>query len=208
MIVKPSPFTPCGGLKLVELGQRFFSSWRFAAVVGDDNLGPWLTNHPIPAKIAFIGSTVTGKWVMESASKTLKRVTLKLGGIDPAIVCEDVDIADVAPKFLLQIAQLAFLNTGQVSRTIRPMFLSGPIVPLSYSTYNETISKANDTHYGLGASVWSGSIERANDLAQKFQAGTVLVNTHFEFGGHKESGIGTVSGLVSYCNSQTLFLKK
>lgn len=95
---------------------------------------------------------------------------------------------------------------------------TGPVVPLlSYSTYDEAIARANDTHYGLGASIWSGNTQRANELAQKIQAGTVWVNTHFEldgrvpFGGHKESGIGTewgVGGLVSYCNSQTFFLKK
>lgn len=70
---------------------------------------------------------------------------------------------------------------------------------------------------GLGASVWSGNIERANGIARKLQAGNVWVNTHFEldprfpFGGHKESGIGTewgVEGLKSFCNSQTLYLKK
>ncbi|KAI7968782.1 hypothetical protein EIK77_002778 [Talaromyces pinophilus] len=306
MIVKPSPFTPCGGLKLVELGQSFFPPGVLQALSGDDNLGPWLTSHPIPAKISFTGSTVTGKKIMETASKTLKRVTLELGGNDPAIVCEDVDVADVAPKvclhcqsILLKSADLEsmvaatlslkvgegndpgvfmgpiqnnmqyervkgmfehvkdekldivaggdipsgkgyFVNPTIVDRppeTSRlvveepfgesttshafqsfPNCCAGPIVPLlSYSTYDEAIARANDTHYGLGASIWSGNTQRANELAQKIQAGTVWVNTHFEldgrvpFGGHKESGIGTewgVSGLVSYCNSQTLFLKK
>lgn len=78
MVVKPSPFTPAGGLKLVELAQRFFSPGVLQALSGDDNLGPWLTSHPVPAKISFTGSTFTGKKVMESASKTLKRVTLEL----------------------------------------------------------------------------------------------------------------------------------
>lgn len=98
MIIKPSPFTPCGGLKLVELAQRFFPPGVLQVLSGDDSLGPWLTAHPTPAKISFTGSTFTGKKVMESASKTLKRVTLELGGKDPAIVCEDVNIAEVAPK--------------------------------------------------------------------------------------------------------------
>jgi acyl-CoA reductase-like NAD-dependent aldehyde dehydrogenase len=94
----------------------------------------------------------------------------------------------------------------------------GPIVPvLSFSTEDEAIRQANDTHMGLGASVWSADVERANRVARKIQAGNVWVNTHFEldprmpFGGHKESGIGTewgVSGLKSFCNSQTLYLKK
>jgi acyl-CoA reductase-like NAD-dependent aldehyde dehydrogenase len=98
IIIKPSPFTPAGGLKLCELAQQFFPPGVVQGLSGDDNLGIWLTSHPIPAKISFTGSTATGKKVMESASKTLKRVTLELGGKDPAIVCDDVDIDDVAAK--------------------------------------------------------------------------------------------------------------
>lgn len=94
----------------------------------------------------------------------------------------------------------------------------GPIVPLlSFSTDEEAITKANNTKYGLGASVWSADLDRATKVAEQLEAGNVWVNTHFEldprapFGGHKESGIGTefgVGGLKSYCNSQTLYLKK
>lgn len=98
MVLKPSPFTPACDLKLCELGQRFFPPGVFQCLSGDDSLGPWMTAHPIPAKISFTGSTATGKKVMESASKTLKRVTLELGGKDPAIICEDVNIDEVAPK--------------------------------------------------------------------------------------------------------------
>ncbi|KEF57318.1 NAD-dependent aldehyde dehydrogenase [Exophiala aquamarina CBS 119918] len=304
IIIKPSPFTPAGDLKLVELAQRFFPPGVVQCLSGDDNLGPWLTAHPVPAKISFTGSTLTGKKVMESAAKTLKRVTLELGGNDPAVVLDDVDIEDVAPK----VAGLAFLNSGQiclalkrvlVHESIADKFLAamvqatqqlkvgpgddpdvylgpiqnsmqyervkgffadiekenwkvavggsnpdgpgyfitptiidrpkddsrivkeepfGPIVPLiTFKTDEEAIKKANDTHMGLGASVWSSDTERANRLAQKIQAGTVWVNTHFEldprvpFGGHKESGVGSewgLPGLKSFCNSQTLFLKR
>lgn len=102
IIIKPSPFTPAGGLKLVELAQRFFPPGVIQCLSGDDSLGPMLTSHPTPAKISFTGSTFTGKKVMESASKTLKRVTLELGGKDPAIICEDVNIDEVAPKVCRQ----------------------------------------------------------------------------------------------------------
>ena len=78
IIVKPSPFTPAGGLKLCELAQQFFPPGVVQCISGDDNLGPMLTAHPVPAKISFTGSSFTGKKVMESASKTLKRVTLEL----------------------------------------------------------------------------------------------------------------------------------
>lgn len=110
IIIKPSPFTPAGGLKLVELGQQFFPPGVLQGLSGDDNLGIWLVEHETPAKISFTGSTATGKKVMASASKTLKRVTLELGGKDPAIICDDVNIEEVAAK----IATYAFLNSGQV----------------------------------------------------------------------------------------------
>lgn len=78
IILKPSPFTPYCGLKIAELGMKFFPPGVLQALSGDDNLGPWLTAHPGVDKISFTGSTATGKKVMESASKTLKRVTLEL----------------------------------------------------------------------------------------------------------------------------------
>lgn len=94
----------------------------------------------------------------------------------------------------------------------------GPIVPvLSFKTEEKAIKRANNTNMGLGASIWSTDVKRANRVARRIQAGNVWVNTHFEldprmpFGGHKESGIGTewsVSGMKSYCNSQTLYLKR
>lgn len=56
---------------------------------------------------------------MESASKTLKRVTLELGGKDPTIVCPDVNIAEVAPK----VATLAFMNSGQICLAIKRIYV-------------------------------------------------------------------------------------
>jgi acyl-CoA reductase-like NAD-dependent aldehyde dehydrogenase len=72
------PFTPYCGLKLAELAQRFFPPGVFQALSGGDDLGPLLTEHPAIDKISFTGSTATGKRVMESCSRTLKRVTLEL----------------------------------------------------------------------------------------------------------------------------------
>ncbi|THC92323.1 hypothetical protein EYZ11_008217 [Aspergillus tanneri] len=93
-----------------------------------------------------------------------------------------------------------------------------PILPLlKWSSESEVISCANDTAMGLGASVWSKDLERAQRMANRLEAGNIWVNSHFDvspsipYGGHKASGIGIewgVDGLKSYCNSQTLWLKK
>ena len=98
IIVKPSPFTPYCDLKLVELASRFFPSGLVQCLSGDDTLGPMLTEHPGIDKISFTGSITTGKRVMASCAKTLKRVTLELGGNDPAIICDDVDIDAIIPQ--------------------------------------------------------------------------------------------------------------
>jgi acyl-CoA reductase-like NAD-dependent aldehyde dehydrogenase len=72
------------------------------------------TEHPGIAKISFTGSIATGKKIMAACSKTLKRVTLELGGNDASIVREDVDIEATAPQLVMG----AFQNSGQVCRTI------------------------------------------------------------------------------------------
>ncbi|OQU97385.1 hypothetical protein CLAIMM_03319 [Cladophialophora immunda] len=119
IIIKPSPFTPYSDLKLGELAQAFFPPGVVQVLSGDDLLGPWLTAHPGVDKISFTGSTATGKAVMATAARTLKRVTLELGGKDPAIVCKDVNVKEVAEK----IATLAFFNSGQVCVAIKRIYV-------------------------------------------------------------------------------------
>lgn len=98
IIVKPSPYTPYCDLKLGELATRFFPPGVVQVLSGDHDLGPMMTSHPGIDKVSFTGSSETGKKVMASCAATLKRVTLELGGNDPAIICDDVDIDAILPK--------------------------------------------------------------------------------------------------------------
>lgn len=119
IVVKPSPFTPYCALKLVELAQQFFPPGVIQSLSGGDDLGPWITEHPGFDKISFTGSTATGKAVMRSCSKTLKRVTLELGGNDPAIIFPDVNVDKVAE----QIAMFAFANSGQICINLKRIYV-------------------------------------------------------------------------------------
>lgn len=125
VIVKPSPFTPYCGLKLAELATRFFPPGVIQCLSGDDSLGPMITEHPGIAKISFTGSIATGKRVMASCAKTLKRVTLELGGNDPAIICDDVDIDAIIPKASLSLA-VSLLRANQLldRHSLLPLQLS------------------------------------------------------------------------------------
>lgn len=125
VILKPSPFAPYCVLKLAELAQHFFPPGVIQALSGDDSLGPWLTAHPGIDKISFTGSVATGMKVMETASKTLKRVTLELGGKDPAVICKDIDIPVVANL----VAQQALTNAGQVCCAVKRVYVHESIYP-------------------------------------------------------------------------------
>jgi len=137
LIIKPSPFTPYCDLKLGEIGMSIFPPGVLQVLSGGDDLGPMLTEHPGIDKISFTGSIATGKKVMESCAKTLKRITLELGGNDPAIVCEDVDIEKIVPK----IATLAFLNSGQICMLVKRLYVHEKI----YDQFRDAMVKFTET---------------------------------------------------------------
>jgi acyl-CoA reductase-like NAD-dependent aldehyde dehydrogenase len=118
VVLKPSPYTPLTTLKLGELLQDLFPPGVINILAGGDELGKWMTEHPDIDKISFTGSVATGKQVMASAAGTLKRVTLELGGNDPAIVLEDVDPRAIAPKLFFA----AFVNSGQVCMAVKRIY--------------------------------------------------------------------------------------
>jgi acyl-CoA reductase-like NAD-dependent aldehyde dehydrogenase len=119
MVLKPSPFTPLSTLKVGELLRDVFPPGVFNVVSGGDDLGAWMTSHPVPRKVSFTGSVATGKKVAEAAAPDLKRVTLELGGNDPAILLDDVDPASAAD----QVFRAAFANNGQVCSAVKRVYV-------------------------------------------------------------------------------------
>ncbi|TFU06402.1 aldehyde dehydrogenase family protein [Polymorphobacter arshaanensis] len=123
MVLKPSPFTPLCTLKIGELFSGIFPPGVFNVITGGDDLGPWMTSHPGFDKVSFTGSTATGKRVMESAAKDLKRVTLELGGNDAAIVLPDVDLDEVAQKIFFG----AFFNSAQICVATKRLYVHADV---------------------------------------------------------------------------------
>jgi acyl-CoA reductase-like NAD-dependent aldehyde dehydrogenase len=119
MVLKPSPFTPLTTLKVGELLRDVLPPGVLNVVSGGDDLGAWMTSHPVPRKISFTGSIETGKKVAMSAAPDLKRVTLELGGNDPAVVLDDADPATVAKAIFAG----AFNNNGQVCSAIKRVYV-------------------------------------------------------------------------------------
>jgi len=119
MVLKPSPFTPLSTLKVAQLLRDVMPAGVLNVVSGGDELGAWMTAHPVPRKVSFTGSIATGKKVALSAAPDLKRVTLELGGNDPAIVLDDADPERVSKA----IFAAAFNNNGQVCSAIKRVYV-------------------------------------------------------------------------------------
>jgi acyl-CoA reductase-like NAD-dependent aldehyde dehydrogenase len=119
MVLKPSPFTPLTTLALGEIWREVVPPGVLNVVSGPDPLGAWMTAHPVPRKISFTGSTATGRKVAAAAADDLKRVTLELGGNDPAIVLDDADPEQIADGLFWA----AFFNNGQVCCGVKRVYV-------------------------------------------------------------------------------------
>lgn len=112
VVLKPAEQTPLSALYLAELiDEAGFPKGVVNIVPGfGETAGQPLVDHPQVDKIAFTGSTEVGKSIMRNASKTLKRVTLELGGKSPNIILPDADLTRAIPGALNGV----MFNQGQV----------------------------------------------------------------------------------------------
>jgi phenylacetaldehyde dehydrogenase len=92
-------------------------------------------------------------------------------------------------------------NTANRPLTLVREEVFGPVlVAMPYDDLDEVLAKANDSAFGLGASVWTNRLDQAQRAIDALQAGTVWVNTHnmvdpnMPFGGFKSSGVGREHG--------------
>jgi acyl-CoA reductase-like NAD-dependent aldehyde dehydrogenase len=294
VVLKPSSVTP---LTAVELGKLALEAGVpegvLNVITGSAHpIGAWLVEHPGVDKIAFTGSTETGKVVAATAAGTLKRVTLELGGKSPALVFDDCDLdaavagtlygvfynagqcCEARSRILVQAAiydrfvtafvekasrlrlgdpedpqtQIGAITLADQYEKIRnycdigvaegakiilggqPPALDEPLhggtfwSPTAFEARNdhriareeifgpvatfvrfeneaEAIALANDSEYGLAATVWSTNVGRANRVARGIRSGSVAINTPYAvfpgvpFGGYKQSGYGRELGM-------------
>ena len=308
VVVKPPESCPLALVDSLGVVAALLPEGLLNVVTGrSSDLGQVLTTHPDVAKIGFTGGIPAARRIMANAAQSIKGVTLELGGNDPAIVLDDVDIGEDTMK---RMAHGVFAATGQVCMAIKriyvpesrskqfieaftrtvdryivgdglePAVTMGPMhtrkgredalaliedcenrgakvnrigsihnkatfergyfirptvvteiedhaplmteeqfcpaIPItSYRDLDNVISRANDTYFGLCASVWSGNVDRALGVARQMEAGTVFVNSHgvtsvnrrAPYGGIKQSGIGrkaSIEGVLEYLQMQTI----
>lgn len=143
LVLKPAPTTPLTTLRLGELAARILPPGVVNVITDQNDLGAVLTQHPDVAKVAFTGSTATGRKVMASSADTLKRLTLELGGNDAAIVLDDADPAEVAQKIFMG----AMFNSGQICAAIKRVYVAEKLYD---AVCNELAKLADATVVGDG----------------------------------------------------------
>lgn len=302
VISKPSPTTPLSTIALVDLANEHLPAGVLQVRTSPRrSVNVALSTLPGIRKLSFTGSTEVGTAVAAQAAESVKRVTLELGGNDPAVVLDDADIEVTARG----IAGSAFRNSGQVCMAVKrvyaprrlaadlsdaiasaaaehqvghgltPGVTMGPmhnakqlelvnsmvrqatdagarvvagdqpgtdlpghfLVPtvvagaqagmalvdeeqfgnalpvVAYDDVDSVLSQFSTEEFGLGASVWSSDLDRAQAAAARIEAGTVWVNQHTvvepdaPFGGWKSSGIGRERGrwgLEQYLEPRTI----
>src|SRR5215472_3983449 len=111
VVVKPSEHSPVSTLRFAELfDEAGFPPGVFNAVTGlSREVGAALAGHPGVDKVAFTGSTATGRAVAHAAAENLSKVTLELGGKSPQIVFGDADLRAAANGLVAGV----FAATGQ-----------------------------------------------------------------------------------------------
>ena len=280
IIVKPAEETSLTTLRVAELAMEAgIPAGVFNVVTGTGpDVGEPLGRHMDVDMISFTGSTETGKrFLRYAAESNIKKVTLEMGGKNPAVVLDDAENLD---RVAAHIVNGAFWNMGEncsassrliVQKGVKDKLLSlilaharewpmgnpldpvnrvgalvssahfekvssylakspkvlmggkaekgfveptildiadrnapqvreeifGPVLSvLTVDNYDEAIALANDTEYGLAASIFTSNVKRALRGARAIRAGTVTVNSFGEgdittpFGGYKASGFG------------------
>lgn len=295
LVLKPAEDTSLTALRLGELMlEAGLPAGVLNIVTGRGaTCGRALAAHRGVDKVAFTGSTRTGRAILDASRGNLKRVTLELGGKSPVLILPDADL-DLA---VAGAANAIFFNAGQVcvagSRAyvhasiydrvleglaaqadairlghglngetqmgplvsavqadrvsrfiddargdgasvvagggrggpagtfISPTVIAqvrpdmaivreevfGPVLAVQrYDDLDAVVAQANDSDYGLAASVWTESLSSAHRLSRAIHAGTVWINCHSMYdaslpiGGVKMSGHGRDSGIAALDN--------
>jgi aldehyde dehydrogenase (NAD+) len=271
-------------------------------VPADREVGAYLVEHPDVDKIAFTGSSASGRTIARRCGELLRPVTLELGGKSAAIILDDADLtgatealfgatlmnngqtcvnctrvlaprsryeevlevfSDLAGALVVgdsldpttQIGPVAsarqrervegYIQKGRAEGarivagggrppeqergwfvqptifadvdngdTIAREEIFGPVLAvIPYHAVDDAVAIANDSEFGLGGSVWTRDIERANDVAKRVQTGSIGINHYVidpaaPFGGVKASGLGRElgpEGLAAYLQLQSIY---
>ncbi|PBC36040.1 aldehyde dehydrogenase [Rhodococcus sp. ACPA4] len=141
IVIKPSPFAPAALTLALHRMAAKLPAGVINVVHGNSDVGQALTSHPLVRKIGFTGGTATARQVMAAAAGTIKNLTLELGGNDPAIVLDDVDIDAALDRMLKGV----FTRSGQICFAVKRIYVPRGL----YGTFADAFIERVD-QYAVG----------------------------------------------------------
>ncbi|QZS52498.1 aldehyde dehydrogenase [Rhodococcus opacus] len=121
VVVKPPPTAPLAVTETLRLMAEQLPPGVLNVITGTNAAVEPLITDPRVQHVVFTGSTGGGKSIMSLASQSLAKVTLELGGNDPAILLDDVDLSPVTIDSLITDT---FMSTGQVCMAIKRIYVA------------------------------------------------------------------------------------
>jgi succinate-semialdehyde dehydrogenase/glutarate-semialdehyde dehydrogenase len=130
IVVKPSLKTPLSALAVGEICQQIGLPPGVVNIVcgPDQEIGDAISSSPIPALLTLIGSTETGKHVMQQGATSIKRYSMELGGNAPVLIFDDADL-DLAADI---VCGLKFENAGQICVAPNRVFVHRDVADTFY----------------------------------------------------------------------------
>ena len=187
VVAKPAETTPLTTLRIAELmTEAGLPPGVFNVVTGDGpGAGQALVAHPRIGKVAFTGSTETGKRIMSLAGQGIKRLTLELGGSDPMIVCDDANI----DRAVSAASVGRFFNCGQACLAVKRLYLFEAIAD---EFIGKLVEKASRLRLGRGRAegtmIGPMHTEEGRDLLEAQVADAADSGAKVLFGGQRPQG--------------------
>jgi acyl-CoA reductase-like NAD-dependent aldehyde dehydrogenase len=183
VILKPSEETPLATRRMAELIDGL-PKGLFQVVYGAGDVGEMLVRHPGVDMVAFTGSQETGRKVGVAAAERLIRANLELGGKDPFIICDDVDV-EVAAQGAVWAA---CLNAGQVCTSSERFYVEKKIADDFVEASREFVESLNvgdpmDRSTDIGPMVNAKGREKVErHVGEAIEGGATLVTGGERFG--------------------------
>lgn len=187
VVAKPASAAPVAAAEMIRaLHDAGLPPGTINLVLGPGRtVGAELVENPIARKIAFTGETETGRWIMERAARSIKRVSLELGGQSPMIVCRDADLE----KAVAAGVRRAFSNMGQICISVNRIYVAEEIADTFIARFAEQ-ARSLRIGNGLDPEVELGPMfnEEVRQKTREHIADAVSKGAQVLCGGHEPAG--------------------
>ena len=190
VVIKPADETPFSALALAHLADKAgFPPGVFNLIVGKDSarIGKTMCENNLVKKISFTGSTKIGQLLMSQSSKTLKKLSLELGGNAPFIVFEDANIDSAVEGAILS----KFRNSGQTCVCVNRFLVHEKVYDEFTSKFLLAVSKLKvgngmDDYVNIGPLINNEAIKKTESFVKdalknggKLLTGGKVINKYF-----------------------------